>query len=102
MAGQARVDPHAVLAALAERGLTRVLCEDGPTLAGTMAAAGTIDELCLSVSPLLVGSGAASRILASPLDELPWPIELELHQVLCAESMLLTRYTTVRSTHRDP
>ena len=41
--------PHA-LRALAERGLTRVFCEGGPTLADALAAADLIDEVCLLTS----------------------------------------------------
>jgi riboflavin biosynthesis pyrimidine reductase len=36
---------------LAERGLTRVLCEGGPRLFGTLLGAGPVDELCLTLSP---------------------------------------------------
>ena len=54
--------PDAVLAALADRGLTRVLCEGGPALFGALLAAGRVDELCLSLAPQLEG-GAAGRIV---------------------------------------
>lgn len=90
-AGSITVDPHRALAALAERGLVRVLCEGGPTLAGGLAAADVIDELCLSLSSILVGS-AESRILSGPPAQGPWPLRMELNQVLCAESMLFTCY----------
>jgi riboflavin biosynthesis pyrimidine reductase len=48
-----------VLAELACRGLHRVLCEGGPTLFGELVAADAVDELCLTVAPLLVGAPRA-------------------------------------------
>lgn len=42
-----RVDLRAALRALAARGLTRLFCEGGPTLADALAAADLVDELVL-------------------------------------------------------
>jgi riboflavin biosynthesis pyrimidine reductase len=53
--GEHEVDLHLALNALRERGHRRLLCEGGPHLFTDMAAAGVADELCLSLSPLLVG-----------------------------------------------
>jgi len=65
IAGDQDVDLAAALGALAERGYAQVLAEGGPTLNGQLAADGLLDELCLTVSPLLAG-GEAKRILAGP------------------------------------
>jgi riboflavin biosynthesis pyrimidine reductase len=65
IAGEQDVDLAAALDALSERGYARVLAEGGPSLNGQLAAAGLLDELCLTVSPLLAG-GEAKRILAGP------------------------------------
>lgn len=65
VAGDDRVDVTMAVDELAARGLTRVLCEGGPHLLGDVAAAGRLDELCLTLAPRLVG-GAATRILAGP------------------------------------
>ena len=65
IAGERDVDLAAALGALAERGYARVLAEGGPTLNGQLAATGLLDELCLTVSPLLAG-GEAKRVLAGP------------------------------------
>ena len=51
------VEVAAVIEALWDRGLERVVCEGGPGLAAQLLAAGRIDELCLSTSPKLVGGG---------------------------------------------
>jgi len=64
-AGEQDVDLAAALGALSDRGCARVLAEGGPTLNGQLAAAGLLDELCLTISPLLAG-GQAKRILAGP------------------------------------
>jgi len=52
-----------MLATLAARGLRQVLCEGGPHLFGTLIAADCIDELCLTLSPVLE-NGGAGRIVA--------------------------------------
>ncbi len=63
VAGERDVEPPLVRRLLAERGLTRVLCEGGPTLFAQLAASGEVDEVCLSLSPILAGPGA-QRIVA--------------------------------------
>ncbi|ERK69502.1 pyrimidine reductase family protein [Leifsonia aquatica] len=87
--GVDRVDPAAMVAALAERGLGRIHCEGGPHLFGDVIAAGAVDELCLTVSPTLV-AGTASRIATGATPEVP--PELRLAHVLQSESTLLLRY----------
>lgn len=63
VAGSDDVDLGVALAELTARGLSRVLCEGGPHLFGSLLAAGLVDEVCLTVSPHLVG-GPAGRIVA--------------------------------------
>ncbi|GIH10703.1 hypothetical protein Rhe02_87700 [Rhizocola hellebori] len=46
-----------LLAQLAEEGVTQILCEGGPHLFGSLAALDKIDELCLTIGPLLIGPG---------------------------------------------
>ncbi len=91
-AGEADVidtlDLAAAVAALRSRGLARVHCEGGPRLFGSLLEAGLVDELCLTVSPLLQG-GDARRIVAGGLGH---PVPLELAHVLSSGSTLLLRY----------
>lgn len=54
-AGAGGVDLPAALSALAERGVAHIVCEGGPTLNTSLAAAGLVDELCLTLSPQLAG-----------------------------------------------
>lgn len=65
VAGEDRVDLRSAVRALAERGHRRVLCEGGPGLLAQVVAADLLDELCLTVSPLLT-AGPARRILDGP------------------------------------
>jgi riboflavin biosynthesis pyrimidine reductase len=51
------VEPQALVAALHDRGLTRLLCEGGPSLLTSLLAADVVDELCLTTSPTVVGEG---------------------------------------------
>lgn len=52
-AADGQLAPHAILAALAARGLTRVVCEGGPSLASQFARDAAIDEFCVTVAPVL-------------------------------------------------
>ena len=82
--GDEAVDLPGAVAALAERGLTRVLCEGGPTLFGDLSAAGLVDELCLSLSPTLAGPGAGRIISGEHADARP----LALRQVIAGRRRL--------------
>lgn len=55
VAGDERVDPALALQALAGLGFSVVLCEGGPTWLGELVAVDRLDELCLSISPLIGG-----------------------------------------------
>ncbi|WPO70658.1 MULTISPECIES: pyrimidine reductase family protein [unclassified Streptomyces] len=85
----ATVDPARVAPALAERGLTRLLTEGGPRLLGQFVAAGALDELCLTVSPMLT-AGDAQRIAGG--HALATPDQFVLTSVLEEAGFLFTRY----------
>jgi riboflavin biosynthesis pyrimidine reductase len=89
VAGETEVDLVAARAALHERGLTQVLCEGGPCLFGSLLAADLVDELCLTVSPMLTGPGPG-RIVAGPQTATR---RLRLDNILHANGNLLLRYT---------
>jgi riboflavin biosynthesis pyrimidine reductase len=92
IAGQETVDFKAAVGALAGRGYRRMLAEGGPQLLAQLAEAGLLDELCLTISPLMAGPGA-SRIVAGTPGTGP-PLPLTLAHVLEADGFLLCRYTT--------
>lgn len=58
-----RVDPAAALASLDARGLRRVLTEGGPSLLNLFVERDLLDELCVTIAPVLVG-GSARRIVS--------------------------------------
>ncbi|SNT31802.1 Pyrimidine reductase, riboflavin biosynthesis [Asanoa hainanensis] len=89
--GERELDLTAGLAVLRERGLNQILCEGGPHLLGTLTAADLVDELCLTVSPLLAGPGGG-RITAGP-HRAGGPLPLRLHHSLLGDDLLLLRYT---------
>jgi riboflavin biosynthesis pyrimidine reductase len=60
-----RVDPAVALRILAQRKLFRVLTEGGPSLLSLLIENDLLDELCLTVAPVLVG-GVARRIATGP------------------------------------
>jgi riboflavin biosynthesis pyrimidine reductase len=93
--GQETVDLKAAIAALAERGHRRILAEGGPHLLAQVAEAGLLDELCLTISPLLAGPGP-KRILAGALPTAA-PQPLDLAHVLEEGGSLFCRY--VRKAH---
>ncbi|HEY2223834.1 pyrimidine reductase family protein [Actinomycetospora sp.] len=99
--GDTEVTPAAVLGALAGRGLYRVLCEGGPGLFGSFAAAGLVDELCLSLAPQLAGGGAG-RILEAPDGSPAGPEAMRLASVLAHDDGLMLRYRTERGDLVDP
>ncbi|WP_433791608.1 pyrimidine reductase family protein [Actinoplanes sp. CA-252034] len=86
--GDDEVDLAAGVRLLNERGATQLLCEGGPGLFGALIAADLVDELCLTVAPLLAG-GTAGRIahgVPTP------PRRLSLRHSLSHQDMLFLRY----------
>lgn len=84
-----RPTPALVLEELGRRGADVVLAEGGPSFNGQLVSAGLVDELCLTLSPQLVG-GDSSRIVAGATDATP--AQLELSRLLEADGVLFARY----------
>ncbi|WP_345964477.1 pyrimidine reductase family protein [Streptomyces sp. BRB040] len=90
VAGEDTVDLAAAVPALTGRGLRRIDCEGGPRLFGALTAARLVDELRLTVSPLLT-AGPAGRIATGP------PVRtthLHLASAVTEDGTLLLRYLT--------
>lgn len=85
--GDTEVEPALAVAALAVRGLGRVLCEGGPRLHHALLEAGQLDELCLTLSPLTAG-GNSQRLAVAPLTP---PVSLPIRHVLEHEGSLFLR-----------
>ena len=90
--GDDSVNPRLIIDELVGRGLPQILCEGGPSLFGTFIAADLVDELCLTVSPLLEG-GAGIRISHGESDAAR---PMRLVHVLESHGLLLTRYARAR------
>ncbi|HET6816118.1 MAG TPA: pyrimidine reductase family protein [Mycobacteriales bacterium] len=91
VAGEQDVDMRAALDALAARGLRHVECEGGPHLLGWLIAAGVLDELCLTLAPVIAG-GSAGRIVDGLQSQVA--DRLRLLHVLEDEGYLFLRYST--------
>jgi riboflavin biosynthesis pyrimidine reductase len=87
--GVDRVDLIAAVGELRSAyGIDHILCEGGPALFGSLHAAGLVDEVCLTLSPLLAGPGAG-RIIAGP----PGAVTaMTLRHAIAADGALLLRY----------
>lgn len=90
--GSDRIEPRRLIDALVGRGLPQILCEGGPSLFATFIAADLVDELCLTVSPLLEG-GAGIRISHGETEAAR---TMRLVHVLESDGLLLTRYARAR------
>jgi len=64
-----KLSPDTILAALAERGLRRLLIEGGPSTLSAFIAAGLLHRLHVTVSPIILGSGPTGLNMP-PIDEL--------------------------------
>jgi riboflavin biosynthesis pyrimidine reductase len=89
VAGDSQVDLDSAIDALSRRGYRRILCEGGPTLFADLARADRLDELCLTLSPMLV-AGDARRITRGPL--ITPDVRLRLAHVLGAGDDLFLLY----------
>lgn len=90
VAGQERVEPAAAMQALADLGHEVVLCEGGPRWLGELVAADRLDELCLSVSPLMGGD----PLPVSVTPQGAGIAQFELRSAMVEENTLFLRYET--------
>lgn len=65
-----QVDPADIMAKLAERGLTRVFCEGGGTLAASLLRAGLVDEVVGFTAGLMLGAEGTAQVGLMALDHL--------------------------------
>jgi riboflavin biosynthesis pyrimidine reductase len=89
VAGRDGLDWRTAVSELAARGHRRLLSEGGPTVLARAAQSEVLDELCLTVSPMLA-AGAAARILDGPA--LPAPERFRLRALHADDDFLFLRY----------
>jgi riboflavin biosynthesis pyrimidine reductase len=88
--GEQEIDVVRLRAELSARGLTRVLCEGGPALFGHLVQHGGCDELCLTISPLVVGPGPGRIVAGSAFGD--HPRGLTLDGLVEGDGALFARY----------
>jgi riboflavin biosynthesis pyrimidine reductase len=93
--GDDSVDLERALGALAARGLSRILTEGGPLLHSQFASAGLLDELCLTVAPVLGGPGHLGIVAGGAWAAIR---NLELGHALEEDGSLFLRYRILRTT----
>ena len=90
--GATAIDLPAAVAYLVAQGMPQILSEGGPHLLGALTEADLVDELCLSVAPLLAGPGAG-RITAGVSGAASPTRSMQLRSVLQSDDgTLLLRY----------
>jgi riboflavin biosynthesis pyrimidine reductase len=96
---EAPIEPAAAVRALHQRGHELILSEGGPTTFGALVAAGLVDELFLTTSPLLAGRSLRSSrpALIENAEFLPaTTVECKLLTLRHAGSQLFLRYQLSR------
>lgn len=87
-AGQRHVDLADAIAALADRHGPLVLAEGGPRLNGALMEADVVDELCITVSAMVLG-GDGGRMTAGGHHD---PRRYSLERAVAHDDLLFTRY----------
>ncbi len=98
VAGTDRVDLGLALASLRRAGVSVVLCEGGPSVLGELLAAGAVDELCLTLAPVVGGDPLPVAVLPANADV----SRARLAHVLEAEGDLFLRYLLGPTTAGAP
>jgi riboflavin-specific deaminase-like protein len=83
----AHIAPPAILAALAEQGLRRVLIEGGANTLSRFLTAGCLDRLHVVVAPIILGSGRPSFIL-SPIERADDALRMPMRAHRLGDEML--------------
>jgi riboflavin-specific deaminase-like protein len=89
--GEQSVELASVLTRLRSDGAQVVVCEGGPKLNTALFASDLVDELCLTVAPLIIG-GASKRIVEGSTGLRPFILE----RLLSDDGFLFLRYLRQR------
>lgn len=86
--GEDAVDMRRMIETLATTGFPQIVCEGGPHLFGALIEADCVDELCLTISPVLEG-GSAGRVAQGGAQATR---RMALMHTFAVEDMLFLRY----------
>ncbi|GAA5164524.1 MULTISPECIES: pyrimidine reductase family protein [Amycolatopsis] len=89
IAGEQMIDLTAALKELSARGLRRIDCEGGPHLFGELIAEDLVDQLCLTVAPVLAGAAGPRIAMGRTASE---PHRLQLESILYEDGFSMLRY----------
>jgi riboflavin biosynthesis pyrimidine reductase len=90
VAGEGSVDVVRAVALLRSHGLSRILCEGGPTLLDELVTADAVDEICVTLAPKLVAHQPVG--LRRPPSPLPMPTMLRLEHALTYGDYMFLKY----------
>lgn len=90
VAGDDTVDVARAIALLRAHGLSRVLCEGGPTLLDELVDADVIAEICVTLAPKLAASQPVGH--RRQPSRLPVPAALRLEHALAHDDYLFLKY----------
>lgn len=88
LAGSEEVESALALAELRARDVEVVLCEGGPALLGALLGAGVVDELCVTLAPVIGGDPLPLAVMPAAAT----PRRADLAHVLEADGHLFLRY----------
>ena len=91
VAGEHDVDFGLALESLINLGYQRILCEGGPSLMRDLVASGQLDELCLTLTPRVLGGDRLHLTHGNPIEP---AVPLRLRHLLESDGELFCRYTT--------
>jgi riboflavin biosynthesis pyrimidine reductase len=90
VAGEVDVDLRLAIDELTGRGYQRMLCEGGPSLMRDLTAVDALDELCLTIQPVII---AGERLRIASGGEIRPPRRMRLRHLLESDGVLFARYT---------
>jgi len=86
--GGGHIAPAAMLAALAERGLRRILIEGGADTVSRFLAAGCLDRLHVVIAPIIIGAGQSS-ITLPPIERVERALRAPMRAHVLGDEVLL-------------
>ena len=84
---EGRLDLDEVLKVLAEQGITRLMAEGGPRLAGALAAANLVDELALLRGAKTIGATGIDALDGMPIDGLTGQLQSRGREKLGSDTL---------------